>query len=595
MTAAPFAERLAALRGELERQGAHGFILQRTDQHGSEYLPPGEERLAWLTGFTGSAGQVVILPHKAAVFTDGRYTEQVARQVDEALFERCHITERSPTAWLGDHLAEGMVLGFDPRLTRKAERDRLERLCRDREATLRPLPGNPVDAIWTDRPPPPSGPVTIQPLELAGESSAAKRERMGAAVGKAGAGWLLVTAADSIAWLLNIRGADVPYNPLCLSHLLLRRDGAARWFVDEAKLADAPALDNAVAVEAYAAIDEALTTLGEIGERVLIDPAMNAVAFAERVTAGGGRVIEGKDPIPLAKARKNTAEITGAVEAQRRDGAAVVRFLAWLDGIPLDGTIDERAAALRLHEERAKDPLFAGPSFETISAHGPNAAMPHYRVTDESNRPLTGGTLYLVDSGAQYPDGTTDITRTIALGQPSVEMTQRFSLVLKGHIALSEAVFPEGTAGSQLDILARQFLWRRGLDYDHGTGHGIGSHLCVHEGPQRLAKRGGDVALEAGMILSNEPGYYKSGEYGIRTENLVLVEPAAMPEGGDRKLLCFRNLTLAPIDRRLIDPHLLSEPERRWLDAYHARVSEELTPLLGDADSAWLARATAPL
>ena len=589
------AERLDALRRRLREQGVNGFILQRTDQHGSEYLPPGEERLAWLTGFTGSAGQAVVLEDAAAAFTDGRYTVQIGQEVDGDLFERCNITDLSPTGWLEARLGAGMALGYDPRLLRKSERQGLARLCRNRGAELRALEANPIDAIWTDRPPPPRGLVWAHDERHAGESSAAKRQRIGEKVAEAGADWLLVTAADSIAWLLNIRGADVPFNPLCLSHLLLQADGKALWFVDPAKLAGGPIVDNAVETRPYEAIDTGLDELGRATARVLVDPALNAVAFADRLGRAGARVIEATDPIPLEKAKKNTAEIEGALNAQQRDGAAIVRFLAWLDQQPLDGSLDEIGAAARLHEERARDPLFSGPSFETISAHGPNAALPHYRVSEASNRPLTGGTLYLVDSGGQYPDGTTDITRTVALGQPSAEMCQRFTLVLKGHIALSEAVFPKGTSGSQLDLLARQFLWRRGLDYDHGTGHGIGSYLCVHEGPQRLAKRGGDVALEPGMILSNEPGYYKPGEYGIRTENLVLVEQAPLPEGGERELLCFRNLTLAPIDRRLIDPHLLTEPERRWLDTYHARVRDELAPLLDAAGNAWLEQATAPL
>jgi Xaa-Pro aminopeptidase len=592
---APFAERLARLRAELARQGVDGIILQRTDQHGSEYLPDSEARLAWLTGFTGSAGEAVVLADAAAVFSDGRYTVQIGQEVDPALFERCHITEQPPATWLAQRLGAGMVLGYDPKLTRKAQHDRLERLCRDKDATLVPLETNPVDRIWTDRPAAPLGPAVRQDERYAGEASAAKRQRMAEAVAKAGADWLLVTAADSIAWLLNIRGADVPFNPLCLSHLLLDADGKAIWFVDSAKLGGAPPVDNAVEIRGYAAIDDGLAALGRNGARVLVDPSLNAVGFAEIMRRHGGKVVEGSDPIPLAKARKNEVEIAGALDAQRRDGAAVARFLAWLDAQPLDGSVDERAAARRLHDERSRDPLFRGPSFETISAHGPNAALPHYRVTAASNRPLTPNTLYLVDSGGQYPDGTTDITRTVALGQPSAEMQSRFTLVLKGFIALSEAVFPAGTSGSQIDMLARQFLWRRGLDYDHGTGHGIGSYLCVHEGPQRLAKRGGDVALAPGMIVSNEPGYYKPDEYGIRTENLVLVERAAMPEDGDRELLCFRTLTLAPIDRRLIDLHQLSEPERLWLDAYHARVLQELGPLLDAATRGWLERATAPL
>ncbi len=589
------ADRLDALRAQLAAQGVDGFVLQRTDQHGSEYLPPGEERLAWLTGFTGSAGQAVVLLDQAAAFTDGRYTVQIGQEVDGNLFERCNIADLSPLRWLEPRLEAGMVLGYDPKLIRKAERQGLERLCRNRGAELRALDANPIDAIWTDRPPPPAAPVKAHDEQHAGESSAAKRRRIGEKVAEAGADWLLVTATDSIAWLLNIRGADVPYNPLCLSHLLLASDGAARWFVDPVKLEGGPVVDNAVATRPYDAIDAALDELGRAAARVLVDPALNAVGFAERLGRAGARVIEAKDPIPLEKAKKNTAEIEGALAAQQRDGAAIVRFLAWLDQQTLDGSLDELAAAAHLHEERARDPLFFGPSFETISAHGPNSALPHYRVSAASNRPLTGGTLYLVDSGSQYLDGTTDITRTVALGHPTAEMCQRFTLVLKGHIALSEAIFPRGTAGSQLDLLARQFLWRRGLDYDHGTGHGIGSYLCVHEGPQRLAKRGGDVPLEPGMILSNEPGYYKPGEYGIRIENLVLVEEAAMPEGGERPLLCFRNLTLAPIDRRLIETHLLTEPERRWLDTYHARVREELGPLLDAAGNAWLEQATAPL
>jgi len=589
------AERLAALRRELRQQGVDGFILQRTDQHGSEYLPPSEERLAWLSGFTGSAGQAVVLIDRAAVFTDGRYTVQIGQEVDADLFERCNIVDQPPVKWLATRLQPGMVLGYDPKLIRKSERQGLERLCRNRGAELKALDANPVDAIWPDRPPPPEAPVVAHDELHAGETSAAKRQRIGEEVGKAGADWLLVTAADSIAWLLNIRGSDVPYNPLCLSHLLLAADGRARWFVDPAKLADGPVLDVEIELWPYDGLDAGLDALGAEAAKVLVDPALNAVAFADRLSRAGGRVIDAADPIPLAKAKKNQVEIEGALDAQRRDGAAIVRFLAWLDHQPLDGSLTERDAATRLHDERTRDPLFRGPSFETISAHGPNSALPHYRVSEASNRRLTGGTLYLVDSGGQYLDGTTDITRTVALGHPSAEMCLRFTLVLKGHIALSEAVFPEGTAGSQLDLLARQFLWRRGLDYDHGTGHGIGSYLCVHEGPQRLAKRGGDVALEPGMILSNEPGYYKPEAYGIRIENLVLVEPAPMPEDGDRPLLCFRNLTLAPIDRRLIDPHLLTEPERRWLDTYHARVLDELSPLLDAPGKAWLQQATAPL
>ena len=492
---APQAGRLQALRDALAGAGVDGFILQRTDQHGSEYLPAAEQRLAWLTGFTGSAGQAVVLPDAAAVFTDGRYTVQIGIEVDASLFERCNSGDMPPPRWLEERLQPGMRLGYDAKLIRKAEREKLARLCQGRGAELVALTPNPIDRIWTDRPPPPLAPVTAHDESRAGESSAATRQRMGEAVARRGADWLLVTAAAACLALERPRG-DVPYNRSASATHGSGADGTARWFVDPAKLEGGPRLDNAVATEAYEALDGALADLGRSGARVLVDPAMNAAGFADILTKAGGRVVEGQDPIPLAKARKNPVEIEGALEAQRRDGAAVVRFLAWLDGLDRDHAIDEMAAAQRLEAERARDPLYRGPSFETISAHGPNAALPHYRVTSGTNRRLTAGTVYLVDSGGQYLDGTTDITRTVALGQPTAEVQERFTLVLKGHIALAEAVFPAGTSGGQLDTLARLALWRRGLDFDHGTGHGIGSYLCVHEGPQRIAKRGGDVPLE---------------------------------------------------------------------------------------------------
>jgi Xaa-Pro aminopeptidase len=427
----------------------------------------------------------------------------------------------------------------------------------------------------------------------AGEGSAAKRERMGRAVAEKGADALLLTAADSIAWLLNVRGGDIPFNPLVLSYALLARDGTCRWFVDPRKLPEGLGLPNAVAVEPVDGFTDALDELGRAGAKVLVDPAAAHVGFLERLRAAGAKLIEGEDPCVLARAQKNPVEIQGAIDAQRRDGAAVARFLAWLDRQALDGSLDELGAAARLEQERAQDPLFRGLSFDTISAHGPNAALPHYRSTPATNRPLTGGTLYLVDSGAQYLDATTDITRTVALGTPSEEMRERFTLVLKGMIAISLAVFPEGTSGAQIDALARTALWRHGLDFDHGTGHGVGSYLCVHEGPARISKLG-TVPLKPGMILSNEPGYYKQGAYGIRIENLVVVERRGRPEGGDKDLLGFRTLTLCPIDRRLIEPALLTAEERGWLDAYHARVREELSPLVGEA-AAWLEAATGPL
>lgn len=593
--APPLPERLRLLRLELRRLGVDGFFLPRTDEHGSEYLPAAAERVAWLTGFTGSAGQVVVLAEKAAVFSDGRYTVQLDRQVDPAWFERCRLAETTPAAWLEKNLPEGAALGIDPFLLSGREHAALERAVASRGGRLVSLDANPVDSVWTTRPPAPVAPLRLHEERFAGESSASKRARIGARIAERGAGWLLVTAADSVAWLLNVRGSDIPFNPLTLSFALLDSDGACRLFVDPRKVPPGTSLGNAVSIEPAAGFLAALDELGAAGARVLVDPGEAHQGYLERLRDAGAVLVEADNPCLLAKACKNPVEIAGAVAAQRRDGAAMVRFLAWLDAQPLDGPVDEIAAADRLEAERAKDPLFRGLSFPTISAHGPNAALPHYRTAPETGRKLSGGTVYLVDSGAQYLDATTDITRTVARGEPSAEVRARFTLVLKGHIAVARAVFPEGSSGAQLDTLARQALWRHGLDFDHGTGHGVGSYLCVHEGPQRISKLG-QTPLRPGMIVSNEPGFYKPEAYGIRIENLLVVEPRETPEGGDRKLLGFRNLTLCPIDRRLVEPDLLSLEERAWLDAYHAMVLESLTPLLAaETDRAWLAAACARL
>lgn len=585
--------RLTALRAVVHEQGADGFVLMRTDEHGSEYLPRHAERLAWLTGFTGSAAQAVVLMDKAAVFSDGRYTVQLAQEVDASLFDRCHIVNEPPSQWLEQHLSEGARLGYDPWLVRRAERQRLEKLVQAKGGMLVALEPDPVDAIWRDRPPPPIAPVRLHDERYAGESSVQKRERIGRTQAEKGADELLLTAADSIAWLLNIRGGDIPFNPLTLSFALLDREGHCRWFVDPRKLPRSLALSNAVKVEPIDGFVAALEALGADRRKVLVDPGTAHAAFLDRLEKAGAKLVEAEDPCLIAKARKNPVEVQGAVDAQRRDGAAVARFLAWLEAQPHDGSLDEMTAARRLEDERRGDQLFRGPSFETISAHGPNGALPHYRATEASNRALTAGTLFLVDSGGQYLDATTDITRTVALGTASPEMRERFTLVLKGMIAISLALFPEGTTGAQIDALARTALWRHGLDFDHGTGHGVGAYLCVHEGPARISKLG-TTALQPGMILSNEPGYYKAGSYGIRIENLVVVESRPRPAGGERDLLGFRTLTLCPIDRRLIDPSLLTVEERSWIDAYHARVAAELTPLMGSA-ATWLHAACAPL
>ncbi|MFP4271283.1 MAG: aminopeptidase P family protein [Alphaproteobacteria bacterium] len=586
-------DRLEALRAALREAGVDGFLLARTDMYGSEYLPAAEERVAWLTGFTGSAARVVVLPSTAALFTDGRYTLQAQDEVDTARYETPHLVHEPPATWLRAHAPEGLRLGYDPFLHLAAELEGIEKALAVRGGALVPLTPNPIDRLWHDRPAPPAAPMVNHPLAHAGESSADKRRRMLEAVRDAVADGLFVSAADGVAWLLNIRGGDIPFNPLCLGLGLLLPDERAVLLTDPAKKPAHFAFeDSQIALHPLAERHVFYAELAREGSRILVDPAVTHAGLKEELLNAGVCVVEGKEPVTGAKAKKNNAEVAGARRAHVVDGAAVSRFLARLDH---GGCADELAAAAALEAERAKAGDYLGPSFDTISGAGPNGAIVHYRVSEATNRRLEPGTLYLVDSGAQYPDATTDITRTVAIGEPAAEMRRRFTLVLKGHIALAEAVFPEGTAGSQLDALARRHLWAAGLDYDHGTGHGVGSRLCVHEGPQRIAKRGGDVKLEPGMILSNEPGNYPAGAYGIRIENLMLVVEKGMPEGGDLALLGFELLTLAPIDRRLVDRALMTAAELAWLDAYHARVRARLAPELAGDDRAWLEAATAPL
>jgi Xaa-Pro aminopeptidase len=585
----PIAERLAALRKVLDEMGADGFVQPLTDEHRSEYIPAAAQRLAWVTGFTGSAGLLVVLRERAVVFVDGRYTVQAEAELDPELFERAHLIERPPAAWLADNLRAGDCLGLDPTLHVRAEVERY----RKAGAELLLLEANPVDRIWQQRPPQPVAPVDLLDERYAGEASAAKRQRMGEAVAQAGAELAVITAPDSSAWLLNLRGGDVPFTPLALAFAFLHADGAAELFIDRRKLRPGQQFGNGVAIQPIDRFEASLEALGD-GRKVLLDPAWSNVRIAERLEQAGAVLVSGDEPCIMAKAQKNPVEIEGARQAQRRDGAAVCRFLRWLDGALAAGPVTEIEAAARLTSERQKDPLFRGLSFDTISATGPNAALAHYRVTEKTNRRLAPGSLYLVDSGGQYLDATTDITRTIALGPPDAEMATRFTLVLKGHIALARARFPTGTSGAQLDTLARHPLWQAGLDFDHGTGHGIGAYLCVHEGPARIAKSG-TVPLKPGMILSNEPGYYKAGGYGIRIENLVVVTELGRPEGGERELLGFETITRAPIDRRLVRRDLLSAEEIAWLDAYHTLVRADLESLLDGEDRTWLARETAPL
>ena len=587
--------RLAALRAELARRGLEGFVVPLSDEHQGEYVARRSQRLAWLTGFTGSAGMAIVLAERAALFVDGRYTLQAAAQVEGSLYEHRHVTEEPPDAWLREHLAENAALGYDPRLHGASQRDRLAAPCRAVSASLVPCEDNPIDALWADQPPAPLGPIAPHPARFAGAEAGEKREIAAARLAEKGAAAAVLSAPDSIAWLLNVRGADVANSPLPHSFAIVHGDGDVDWFVDRRKLLpEVPAhLGNAVHVQAPETMASVLDTLAGAGKPVLIDEAATPVWMVDQLTEGGAEVIRGADPCALPKACKNAVELDGIRAAHRRDGAALTRFLAWLAAAP-PGSITELDAVDRLATMRAGGERYRGPSFDTISGAGPNGAIVHYRVTADSNRTLEPGSLYLVDSGGQYLDGTTDVTRTVAIGRPEPEQRDRFTRVLRGHIALATARFPRGTTGAQLDTLARQFLWQAGLDYDHGTGHGVGHYLNVHEGPQRISRMGSAAALAPGMVVSNEPGYYKTGAYGIRIENLVAVQEADDANGA---FLGFETLTLAPIDRALIDPAMLTADERAWLDDYHARVAQTLAPLLADdaATLAWLRAATAPI
>ena len=584
--------RLRALRTVLAEAGVDGLVLPRADEHQGEFLPRCAERLAWLTGFTGSAGIVVILPDKAAVFTDGRYTLQVRQQVDLSLYHTRHIHDESPADWIREHLQPGQVLGFDPWLHTKNGLETLSRAATDAGGCLEPLAENPVDRLWDDRPPPPLAPVTPHDIRYAGEAAAAKRLRIAEAVASAGEDAVVLSSPESIAWLLNIRGRDVPCTPLALSFAMLDRDANVTLFIDERKVGREVRefLGNAVSIRPPSALGEALDEQALSQRRIRVDPGTAPAWIARRIAMSGGSVVKGDDPVILPRALKNPVECAGARTAHERDGAAFVRFLHWFADEAPSGNIDEITAAARLNAFRAEGKLFCGLSFETISGTGPNGAIIHYRVTPETNRTIRPGDLYLVDSGAQYLDGTTDITRTIAIGDPGTEARDRFTRVLKGNIALATAVFPVDSPGSRLDTLARLSLWQAGLDFDHGTGHGVGSYLGVHEGPQRIST-GGSAPLQPGMIVSNEPGYYREGAFGIRIENLLLVEERQI-EGGDRPMLGFEVLTLAPIDRSMIDTGLLNDSERQWVNDYHARVRTTLTPMLPSDVAAWLADAT---
>jgi len=586
-------EHLPLLRAEMARQGLDGFLVPHEDEHQNEYLPEANDRLAWVSGFTGSAGAAVVLKDRAAVFVDGRYTLQVREQVDPGLFEIRSLTDGGVPAFLESESAPGAVIGYDPRLHSPDDLYHLRTAAERAGARLQPVEANPLDRAWgAARPPQPKAPIVPHPIEYAGEGSADKRRRLGETMGAEAA---VITAAPSIAWLFNVRGGDVRRAPMPLGQAILNKDGTARLFLDPEKVTPGLQawLGNAVSLEPPEALPAALDALK--GQTVLVDPQQSSDWYFDRLHRAGASVVRGMDPCALPRASKNAVEVEGARRAHARDGIAMARFLYWLATEGQTNPPDEIEAATRLERLRDQIPGLKDISFDTIAGALGNAAQPHYHPTHKSNTRAKPGTLLLVDSGGQYLDGTTDITRVVAIGEPDDEMRDRFTRVLRGHIALACLRFPAGTTGSSLDAFARLPLWQAGLDYDHGTGHGVGSYLSVHEGPHRIAKAANFTPLRPGMIVSNEPGYYKSGEYGIRIENLqVVTEPEHIP-GGERPMLGFETLTVAPIDRRLIDRDLLEPVERAWLDAYHAKVLAVVGPHVEPEVRAWLAEACAPI
>jgi len=583
------AARTAELRRELGALGLAGFIIPRADEHQNEYVPANAERLLWLTGFAGSAGIAVVLQDKAALFVDGRYSEQAKTQADGSVFELRHLVDDPPTHWIARNLTPGDRLGYDPRLHTPDGVSRFSAACEKAGAALAALDANPIDSIWRDRPEPPVGPVTQQSIRYAGESVAAKIARVREAL--RGADGLVVSDPHNLAWVFNIRGSDVPHTPLPLGFAYVPHEGRPTVFLDSRK--PTPSTRESLSEHAEILTPEALLAfveqLGRRGLRVAFDAATAPALVTQKLEQSGGKAEVGVDPIILMKAAKNAAELAGARAAHERDGAAIARFLAWFDVEAPRGRLKEIDAVRTLETYRLATGALKDISFPTIAGAGSHSAIPHYRVSESSNRRIERG-IFLIDSGGQYVDGTTDITRTIAVGRPTALMRDRFTRVLKGHIAIARAVFPKGTSGAQIDALARTALWRAGLDFEHGTGHGVGSYLSVHEGPHRIAKTG-TTPLAPGMILSDEPGYYSAGAFGVRIENLVVVEPRTI-HGAEREMLGFDTLTLAPIDLRLVEPRLMDAVEIAWLDAYHGRVRKILSPLVDAQTRRWLTNAT---
>ena len=594
-----YADRLAALREQLKADQLDGFVVPLTDEHMSEYVGSYAQRLAWLTGFEGSAGSAVVLPQEAAIFVDGRYTVQVRQQVSADHWSYQSVPETSIADWLKEHAPDGARIGYDPWLHSRDWVTRATEALKAKGATLVPVKRNPIDAVWADRPEASTERLIVHPDRLAGKSSAEKRHAIADWLVKQGADAAVLAALDSIAWTFNVRGKDVSRTPVALAYALVHADGTADLYVAGEKL-DADVrkhLGNGVRIHERADFEMALQDLKD--QRVVVDPERSVAAIFDALDKAGATIVQSRDPTVLPRAIKNSVEIAGQQAAQARDGAAIARFLHWVEDEAPKGDLDELKASDRLEALRREAAELRDLSFDTISGAGPNGAIVHYRASEGTNRPLAMNSIYLVDSGGQYEDGTTDITRTVVIGEPTTEMRDRFTRVLKGHIALATAVFPKGTRGSQLDSFARRPLWDAGLDYAHGTGHGVGSFLSVHEGPQRIApmgssQSGGDEPLQAGMILSNEPGYYKTGEFGIRIENLVLVVERAIT-GAEKEMLGFETLTFAPIERRLVVRDMLSLAELNWLNAYHAQVLATIGPRVSGGDRAWLEAACAPI
>jgi Xaa-Pro aminopeptidase len=581
--------KLQDIRYLIEKYNIDGYIQPLNDAYMSEYPPACNRRIEWLCGFSGSAGTVVVLPGAAAFFTDGRYTLQAQNEVDSKFFTSFNSGVQSPEQWLATQMRPGQRLGYDPTLYTRDGLARIQKILHAKGIECVAV-DNLVDRAWKDRPAAPDSPVTVLDIGYSGEAAAAKRKRIGEAIAAACADAAVLATPESVNWLLNIRGRDIEHTPVVLAVALMDTQGSVKLYIDLSRCDGYVRrhLGGMVEICEPALLEPDLQKMGMMGLRVLCDPQSTPLWYSMVLQAAGATVVDGADPCIMAKAIKNAGELRGIRDAHIRDGAAVSRLLCWLDGEAPRRQVSELEVCEKLLQLRMQQTSFLEPSFATISGSGANGAIVHYRATQSSDRALKNGELFLLDSGGQYPDGTTDITRTVPIGVPTAEHKDRFTRVLKGHIAIATAQFPQGTGGSQIDAFARQYLWQAGLDYDHGTGHGVGHFLGVHEGPQRISKRGGDTPLQPNMIVSNEPGYYKEGAYGIRIENLVVVIEKAKGESG-KAYYGFETLTCVPIDTRLVDAALLTTQEKDWLNQYHRWVQEKLSANLDDGERQWLA------